>query len=91
MGRVKERDAFTLERQRDAKLFGERVIASRFEHGAKVVAKRLDRGSIFQAAEQNELGVVIETRQLPQQVADVGADAEIVQLSRVDAMRTSTS
>ena len=41
--------------------------------------------AILGPAEQHELGVAVQPRQLPQQVPDVGADAEVVQLSGVDA------
>ncbi len=77
---------FAPERQRNPELLGERVVAGRFGHGAEVLAERLRaHGRVLGPAEQHELGVVVETRQLPQQVPDVGADAEIVQLPRVDA------
>jgi hypothetical protein len=36
------------------------------------------------AAQQNELGRVIDAREMAQEIADVGADPEIVDLPRVD-------
>ena len=35
-------------------------------------------------AEQHELGVVVDARELPQQVTHVRPDAEVVQLAGVD-------
>ena len=53
--------------------------------GRKFGAERRQRARVLRTAEQHELGLVVEPRQLPQQVADVGADAEIVKLPGVDA------
>ena len=42
-------------------------------------------GAVLAVAEQDVLGRRIDPRQMPQQVADVGADAEVVQLARIDS------
>ena len=73
-----------LERERHAHLFGHRVVAGPLGHGPEIFAERRQRFAVFRAAEQDELGLPIEARQLPENVADVGADAEVVQLPRVD-------
>src|SRR5262249_31994138 len=50
-----------------------------------VLAQRRQRRPILGAAQDDEIGVAIEARKLPQQVPDVGADAEVVQLAGVYA------
>ena len=82
---MKERHAFAPERERDLQLLGDRVVAGRFGHGPEILSERRQRLAILGPAEHHELGLAIEPRQLPQQVADVGADAEVVQLAGVDA------
>ena len=82
---VKQRHALALERERNLQLFGDRIVAGRLGHGPQVVTEGRDRRGILRAAQHHEVGVAIEPRQLPEQIADVGADAEIVQLPRVDA------
>ena len=82
---MEQRDVLTLERQRDLELLGDRVVGGRFRDRPKVLAERAERRSIGRPAEQHELGVMIQPRQLPQQVANIGPDSEIVQLAGVDA------
>ena len=83
--RVEERDAFTPERQRDPELLADRIVARGFRHGPEILAERAKRLAVVGPGEHDKLGLTIEPRQVPQQVADVRADAEIVQLPRVYA------
>ena len=41
--------------------------------------------AVLRSAEDDELRPVVHPREMAQQISDVGADAEIVQLARVDA------
>ena len=65
-------------------LLAQRVVGRRFEHGAEVRAELRGDAQVGLMAEQDVLGVAIDPREVPQQVADVGADAEVVELPRVD-------
>ncbi len=85
MRRVIEIDALAPERQRNPDLLGERVVRRRLDDRPEVFAKAPHRRVIVLPAEDHVLGVVIHPRQLAEEVADVGADAEVVQLAGVDA------
>src|SRR5262249_9113189 len=85
MRRMEQRDAFSPQRERDAHLLGDRVVPGGFDHGAEVLAERRQVSAIVRPAQDDELRVAIEPRELPQQVSDVGPDAEGVQLAAVDA------
>src|SRR6185369_3757724 len=69
----------------DLELLRDRIIAGRLRDRPEVLSHRGQRAAIFWPAEDDELGVAVESRQLPKEVPDVGADSEIVQLSGVDA------
>src|SRR5215510_12428712 len=85
MGCVKQIDTLAFERPGNLDLLRNRVVARLFRNRPEVLPKLRQGHLIFRTAEQHELRVVIETRQVPEQVANVGADAEIVQLPGVDA------
>src|SRR3990172_10169155 len=80
---VKQRHAFASERQGDLPLLSERIIAGRLGDGPEILAQRGEGLRVARRAEEDELGLPIEPRQLPQQIPDIGADAEVAQLSRV--------
>ena len=82
---VKERDAFAPEGERNPELFGDGIVARGFGDGPKVAPKRRKRRHVLGPAEHHEFRRLIDFRELTQQISDIGADAEIVQLSRVDA------
>ena len=84
--RVKQRDALAPQRQRNAELLGRGIVAGRFRN-APGSSRRATRHNacVGRRGRNDELGLPIEPRELPQQVADVGADAEVVQLPGVDA------
>ena len=54
-------------------------------HGTSGGSEGYHRGAVRRARQHDELGVAIETRQLPQEIADVCADAEVVELAGVNA------
>jgi len=83
--RVKEGHALAADRPGQRELLGDRVVAGAVRDGAKILAKGRNPGAIFGPAEQNELGVVVNPRELFEQVADVRADAKVVKLPRVNA------
>jgi len=69
-------------------LFGDRVRAGRHRDGAEVVTQLMLDAHIAGLAQQNVLGVMIEPRQLAEQVTDVGSDAKSCSLRASIAMRT---
>src|SRR5262249_5497883 len=85
MWRVKQRDPLTPERERDANLFVQRVVGRRLRDGPKVFSERRQRLAVGRPAENHVLGLTIESGELPQQVPDIGADAEIMQLAGIYA------
>ena len=82
---MKQRDAFAPQRQRNPELLGDRIVAGGLGDRPEVLAQRFQRRRIVRPAEQHVLGLAIQPGELAQQIPDVGADAEIVQLSRVNA------
>ena len=85
MGRVKQRDPLALQRPGNPDLFRDRIIAGRLRDRPEVFSNRRQRLAILWTAEEDEFGLAVEARQMPEQVPDVGADAEVVQLSGVYA------
>ena len=69
--------------QRNRELFAHRVRIGVVRHRAKVRAERRGDWTIPFLAEQDVFGVVIDPRQDAQHVADIRADAEVVELSGV--------
>ena len=82
---MEQTDAFTPEQERDGELFSDRIIAGARKDRTKVLAKSTNRGRIIWPAEQHEVALLVQAREFPQQVPDVGPDAEIVQFAGVDA------
>ncbi len=68
MRRVKERHAFALERERNPQLLDDRIVSRGLGDRAEVVPEQRERFAVALAAEDDELGLAIEARQLPQQV-----------------------
>ena len=71
-------------------LLAERVVGGRLQHGPKIRPELGSDIEIGGGTEENVLRVVIDACQLPQQVPDVGADAEVMQLPRIDSHPHST-
>ena len=69
---------------RHVNLFADGVVVRGFEDGAEVLAKCLGHAHVRLVAEQDVLVLPIDARQMPQEVPDVGADAEIVQFSGIN-------
>ena len=65
MRRVEERHALAAQRERDAHLLGDRVVAGRLGDGAKITAERVQRLAVLLAAQHDELGVSVEAREVP--------------------------
>ena len=82
---VKERHAFASDRERNTNLLGNRIVARGFHDRPEILAQRAERRPIAGPAEQDVLGLAIDPRQMTKQVADVSADPEVVELTRVDA------
>ncbi len=85
MRRVKQRDALPPQRERNPDLLRDRVIAGGLDHGPEVLAERSEGRGVRFPAQQHELRPLIDPCEMPQQIADVRADAEVMQLARVDA------
>ena len=83
--RVEQGHPLALERQRDSHLLGDGIVARRLGNRPEVLAERRQRLAIPGTAEDHELGPGVDPRQVPQQIPDVGADAEVVQLAGVYA------
>ena len=85
MRRVKERDALALQCQRDPDLLGEGIVPRGLGDRPEILPQRGERLAVFRTAQHDELGLAIESRKVPQQVPDVCADAEVVQLAGIYA------
>jgi hypothetical protein len=83
MRRVEQRDALAAERQRNPELLADGVVPGRLRDCSKIFRKGAERRDVFGAAEEDEFSPLVEPCEVPQQVPDVGADAEVVQLPRV--------
>ena len=81
---VHHRHALARQRERNADLLGNGIGRRRLRHHAEVAAQHLARLLVVGAAQHHVFGGLIETRQFDQDVADVGADAEVAQLPRVN-------
>ena len=69
---------------RHVNLLAQRVVGRRLAHAAEVRPELRGDAQVGLTAEQDVLGIAIDPRELSQQVADVGPDAEVVELPRVD-------
>ena len=72
------------ERERNAELLGDRIGRRRLGHHAEVAAQHVAGRGIVRPAQHDVFRLAIEPRQLDQDVAEIGADAEIAQLARVN-------
>ncbi len=70
---------------RNRQLLGNGVMARSVGHGAKVLAERGGNVHVLGAREQHIFSRAVDFRELAKQIPDVGADAEIMELSRVYA------
>ncbi len=70
--------------QRDRELLAEGIRAGRFRDGPEVLSQFRDDRGVLLPAQHHELGGGIQPCEVAQQVADVGADAEIPQFPGVD-------
>src|SRR6187551_2279079 len=75
---------FTQQYPRDMNLLAQRVVGRRLEDGAEVRPERRRDSEVGLRAQEDVLALLVEPRQVPQQVADVRADAEVVELPRID-------
>ena len=82
---VEQRHAGAPQPPRDLDLLAQRVVVGARDHRPEARAQVGEPGHVGGAAEHDVLGVVVEPHQLLQQVLEVGADAEVVQLARIDA------
>jgi hypothetical protein len=85
VGRVIQRHPLAFHGQGDLQLLRDRIVAGRLRHRPEVLSDLCQRLAILWAAEDDELGLAVDARQMPEQVPDVRADAEVVQLSGVYA------
>ena len=65
-------------------LLGNGVVRRWLQHGAEVLAKRAGDDHVRLVTEQHVLVLAVDARKMPQEVADVGADAEVVEFSGID-------
>ena len=72
------------ERERNPVLLGDRIGRRRFGHHPEVAAQHLAGLLVVWTAQHDVLRRLIEARELDEDVADVGANTEIVQLPRVN-------
>src|SRR5882724_8801324 len=84
MWRMEERHALALERERDGDLLGNRVRLGVFGERPEILAECRQPVAIGWSAQHDEFALVVEAGELPQEIADVGPDAEIMQPAGVD-------
>ncbi len=72
------------ERPGHRELLADRIRFRGVDLDAKVVAEREAQLAIAATADQDVFRLAVETRQLAENVADVGADAEIVQFPGIN-------
>ena len=82
---MEQTDALALESPGYRDLLREGVVLRGRGDRSEVVAERTQNLSVLGPAEQHEFGVAIQSRQLPEQIANVGADPKIVELPSVYA------
>ena len=84
VGRVVEIRALTAQHPRHVDLFTNGVVRRRLEHGAEVRPELGRDAEVGFTAQQHVFGVVVDPREMAQQIADVRADAEVVEFARID-------
>ena len=85
VGRVKQVETFAPDREWNRDLFRDRVVRGAVRDGAKVFSERCRHAHILRSGEQHVFILPIDFGKLTEQIPDIGADAEIVKLSGVDA------
>ena len=70
--------------ERHGELLGDRVVSRAVGHRTKVVTELLDVLAVLTAAEEDILGLLVQTREPAHEISHIGADAEVVQLPNVD-------
>ena len=81
---VQEMGAFAHQAERNANLFANRVRPRALGHAAEVRPELRRHVHILRPAQKDVLGLLIEPRQPAHHIANVGADAEVMELPRVD-------
>src|SRR5215207_7907571 len=76
--------AFANEAERNRELLGNRVRPRRFRHCAEVGTESVRDLCVLRAAQDDVISLLVESRQAKQDVSDVRADAEVVELARID-------
>jgi len=82
--RMKEIDLLAPEVERHGELLANRVRARSLRNGPKVLSETSSHVGICRPAEEQILGGLVDPREVPQQIANVGSDAVVAQLPRVD-------
>src|SRR5262245_18133945 len=85
---------FTHQHEWDVELLGNRGIRRWLQHCAEILAERAGDRHVRLVAEQDVLVLPIDSRKMPQEVANVGADPEVVEFSGINRdfhCRNSTS
>jgi hypothetical protein len=65
-------------------LFRDRIVSGRLEDSPEVRSQRFSHSHVGLVAEQHVLVLLIDPREVSQERPNVGADAEVVQLPRID-------
>jgi hypothetical protein len=81
---VEQIDPLAREAHGDVDLFHHRIRFSRLDDGAEVRAEAAQRLAVVGLAEQDVLRLRVQPRQVAQQVLDVGANTEVMELPGVD-------
>lgn len=82
--RMEEIDARVPQRQRNAPLLGDRVMCRPLGQRLEPRAERLDERAVALPAQDDVVVVISASGERLDEVADVGANAEVVQLAGVD-------
>jgi hypothetical protein len=81
---MEELSPFAAQIHRQRELLGDGVGAGRLDHRPEARPQLFNRVAVGALAEDHVLVDRVLPRQLPQQVADVGADAVVAELAAVD-------
>src|SRR6187549_352460 len=84
MRRMKHVRLLAAQRPRHVNLLANRIVGRWFEDGPEVRAELIRYAEVGLLAEEDVLVVTIDPREVAEKVPDVGADAEIMELSGID-------
>jgi hypothetical protein len=84
MRRVEQIDASASDGRRDRNLFARRVMAGSFGHGAKVLSQLRCHPGVLRPAEEDVLRGPVDPGEAAEQIPEIRADAEIVELACVN-------